>query len=471
MSSTLARLGALAFTSCLALLAACGGGEPPAPQAARPQMVTVQTYLTDNLTLAYSKVWVSIRRITALDGAGAEVVLLDASAAPVAVNLASLAAVGQFVSTVTVPAGIYRQVVVTMDNTVQLVSKDGTTTTNAKFAATGTEFVLRVRDIELDATSGTQFVFDFDLEKFTYDPATGLVTPSVRMPRAAEAFQKFVRQFAEAKGTVKSVDTAAQTITVDDPRLGPATVVKLAPAGVVASPSGAPLTLADVKAGDRIEAKGVVTPGATTSAPITVTTLVVEVKPAAGSAMPMVTGLAKGEGKVVAVQGSLVTVAVEEANFLPGSNTVVVDVAGARFSHGQSSDLAAGVRIEFSGTVSGTGASARVVATRVQVEGAASSKEREKSPLAAFAALEGKVSAVGSDGRLVVQVQSLRGPGATAGTTSLTVDPKTAIYVRGTASCLAAGREIDVLGTIDAGVLLAKLIRVEGCAGQKSSGG
>jgi hypothetical protein len=43
--------------------------------------------------------------------------------------------------------------------------------------------------------------------------------------------------------------------------------------------------------------------------------------------------------------------------------------------------------------------------------------------------------------------------------------------VRGTASCLAAGREIDVLGTIDAGVLLAKLIRVEGCAGQKSSGG
>ena len=39
--------------------------------------------------------------------------------------------------------------------------------------------------IALDATSGTQFVFDFDLEKFTYDPATGLVTPSVRMPRAA----------------------------------------------------------------------------------------------------------------------------------------------------------------------------------------------------------------------------------------------------------------------------------------------
>jgi hypothetical protein len=191
MTSPFLRLGALASAACLALLAACGGGDPPAPLAARPNMVTVQTYLTDNLTLAYSKVWVSIRRITALDGAGAEVVLLDAGASPVAVNLASLAAVGQFVSTVTVPAGIYRQVTVTMDNAVQLVSKDGTATTNAKFAATGTEFVLRVRDIELDARSGTQFVFDFDLEKFTYDPATGLVTPSVRMPRPAEAFPAF----------------------------------------------------------------------------------------------------------------------------------------------------------------------------------------------------------------------------------------------------------------------------------------
>ncbi len=470
-SSTFKRLGTIATFAGLALLAACGGGEPPAPQAARPQMVSVQTYLTDNLTLAYSKVWVSIRRITAVDGAGAEVVLLDASAAPVAVNLASLAAVGQFVSTVTIPAGIYRQVAVTMDNAVQLVSKDGSTTTNAKFAATGSEFVLRVREIELDASSGTQFVFDFDLEKFTYNPATGLVTPSVRLPRPAEAFQKFVRQFAEAKGTVKSVDAAAQTLTVDDPRLGAATVVKLATGGVVAGPSGAVLTLADVKVGDRIEAKGVVTPGATTSAPVTVTTLVVEVKPASGATPPTAVGGAKGEGKVVSVAGSLVTVAIEEANFLPGSNTVIVDVASAKFSHGQASDLSAGVKIEFSGTVSGTGASARVVALRVQVEGAASPPEREKMPLATFAALEGKVSTVGADGRFVVQVEKLRGPGATAGTTSLTVDPKNAIYVRGNAGCLAAGREVDVLGTVNAGVLLAKLISVEGCAGQKSSGG
>jgi hypothetical protein len=434
-------------------------------------MVSVQTYLTDNLTLAYSKVWVSIRRITALDGAGAEVVLLDAGTAPVAVNLASLAAVGQFVSTVTIPAGIYRQVTVTMDNAVQLVSRDGSTTTSAKFAATGSEFTLRVRDIELDATRGTQFVFDFDLEKFSYDPATGLVTPALRLPRPAEAFQKFVRQFAEARGTVRSVDASAQTLTVDDPRLGSSTLVKLASGGIVAGTAGTVLQLSDLRPGDRIEAKGVVTPGATTDAPLTVTTLVVELKPAAGAAPGAGSLTVKAEGKVVSVQGSLVTVAIHEANFLPGADSVVVDVSGARFSHGQAGDLAPGIAVEFAGSVSGTGTAARIVATRVQVKGAASAPERDKTPISRFAALEGKVLTVGSDGRFVVQVQSLRGPGATPGTVSLTVDPKTAIYVRGQAACLGAGREVDVLGTVDAGVLLARLISVEGCAGQKPSGG
>lgn len=471
MPRLFARLAALVVVSGLAILAACGGGEPASPQPAKPQMVVVQTYLTDNLTLEYSKVWVTIRRITAVDGAGAEVVLLDASAAPVTLNLASLAAVGQFVSTVTIPAGIYRQVSVTMDNAVQLVSRDGSRTTNAKFAATGTEFVLRVREIELDARSGTQFVFDFDLERFSYDPATGLVTPSLRMPRPVEAFQKFVRQFAEARGTVTAVDAAARTLTVDDPRLGPATLVKLASGGVVAGQTGSLLSLSDLKPGDRIEAKGVLTPGATTAAPVTVTTLVVELKPGTAGGTPAPLATVRGEGRVVSVQGTLVTVAIEEANFLPGANSVVVDVGTAKFSHGQASDLAPGVEVEFSGTVSGTGSSARIVATRVQVEGAASAPERDKSPLASFAAVQGQVGSVGADGRFVLQVKAQIGPGVAPGTTSLTVDPRQALFVRGQASCLAPGREVEVLGTVEAGVLRARLISVQGCTGQSSSGG
>ena len=99
-------------TLALALtLGACGGsssddaatasvsaGTPTAAAAS----VTLQTYITDNLATEYSKVWVTVKKITATDSTGAVVTLLDATATPVVVNLSSLADVGQFMSSVTV---------------------------------------------------------------------------------------------------------------------------------------------------------------------------------------------------------------------------------------------------------------------------------------------------------------------------------------------------------------------------------
>ena len=117
-------------TAALAVLAACGGGGDSAsttPTAAATS-VTLQTYITDNLATEYSKVWVTLKKITATDSTGAVVTLLDATATPVVVNLSSLADVGQFMSSVTVPAGLYTQITVTLGNDVQLVSLDGATT-------------------------------------------------------------------------------------------------------------------------------------------------------------------------------------------------------------------------------------------------------------------------------------------------------------------------------------------------------
>ena len=125
-------------TLALALtLGACGGsssddaatasvsaGTPTAAAAS----VTLQTYITDNLTSDYSKVWVSIQRIVATAADGTETVLLDASAEPVVVDLASLASVGELVSSTTVPVGMWTGVKVTLSNAVQLVSLDGATT-------------------------------------------------------------------------------------------------------------------------------------------------------------------------------------------------------------------------------------------------------------------------------------------------------------------------------------------------------
>lgn len=461
---------ALLGMALLVVLSGCGGGaESGTAQTARPQSVAVQTWLTDNLTRDYSQVWVTIQKITAVDGDGREVTLYDTPAGetPKSVNLASLAGVGEFLSTVEVPAGLYRQVAVTLANRVQLVPKSGGAAIEAKFAATGDPFVLRVREVELDATRGTQFVLDFNLERFSLNPATGLVTPSLELPKPAEAMKKFLRQFAEVRGSVVSVDLASSTVTVDDPRLGRGTRVVLLSAGVVvAVPGGRSLTLADLKPGDRIEAKGVVTAGATTADPSTITTLVIELKPASGaSGATAVAGAVKGEGRVVSVEGNRVSLALEEGNFLPGSGTVVLDVSAAAFSHGRLSDLAPGVRIEFTGQVSGTGAAALVVANRVQVQGAASEKDRQQSPLAAFVAVSGSVTSVGSgDAAGTFTLRVARSVGQLpAGSETIKVDARSALYAFGRPACLAAGREVEALGSIQGGELVARVVHIRSC--------
>ena len=240
--------------TAFATLVACGGGggdSTPIATASSPagstpaviaptvaaQSVVVQTYITDNLAIEYSKVWVTIKKITALDGTSAEVTLLDSTTMPTVVNLSSLASVGQFMSTTSIPAGLYTEVRVTLDNALQLVSLDSATTINAKFQASGSEFVLRVRNIEIDASAGGQVVLDFNLTKFTYDPVTQLVAPTVELPTPVDAFKKFVSQKAELRGTVKSVDGNAGTLVIDDPRLGKGVVVTLAKDAVLTSES------------------------------------------------------------------------------------------------------------------------------------------------------------------------------------------------------------------------------------------
>src|ERR1700712_5604653 len=107
----------LAFASTL--LAACGGGgsdvaASPGAGTSGAQSVPLQTYITDNLATEYTKVWVSIEKITAVDVAGAEVTLLDATGAPAVVNLSSLASVGHLIATADVKAGVYTEVRVTL---------------------------------------------------------------------------------------------------------------------------------------------------------------------------------------------------------------------------------------------------------------------------------------------------------------------------------------------------------------------
>jgi hypothetical protein len=289
------------------------------------------------------------------------------------------------------------------------------------------------------------------------------VTPQVDVLHPTDAFRKFIRQQAEVHGTVQSVNTAAGTLTVNDSRLGTGVVVSLATDAVITNEStGSTLTLAQLTAGTRIGIKGTVTPGATTADPVTVSATVLHVESAVARA--------RGEGTVSAVSGSLVTVKLTDANFLPGSDSVVVDVGTATFPHGLVTDLAVGVAVSFRGQVSGIGSSAVITATTVDVRGAASSRARAAHPGHAYtgSGVRGTVGTVNSDGTFTFTVTAANAS-TTVAAGAYTVSPAGAIYHDGSATCLVAGAAVKILGTLSGTTLTAMVLDVDGCAGQQHS--
>ncbi|HEV7576335.1 MAG TPA: DUF4382 domain-containing protein [Caldimonas sp.] len=454
--------------ACAAFLAACGGvgggvdATASAGSSAQAQSVPLQTYITDNLATEYSKVWVSIETITAVDGSGAEVTLLDATAAPAVVNLSSLAAVGQLMATANVAAGVYTEVRVTLANSIQLVSLDGSSTITAKLAPAGSSFVVHVRNLSLDTAANGQLVLDFNLAKFSYDAATGLVTPTVEAPKPADAFGKFVHQQATVNGLVASVDVAGQSLAVDDARLGRGVVVTLAAdAVIVDAATGATVSLGAVALGAHVEIRGTVKPGATTADPVTVVASVVHIEKALP---PVAVQSVAGAGKVSLVNGHLVTVALNEASFLPGANSVVVDIASAHFAHGVAADLAAGITVSFRGTVSGAGAQTVVLASDIDLQGAPSQGERQKNPEQTFTAVNGAIARLNPDGTFTVTVVKADGPVVVPGV--YTVDPLHATYMEGKASCLTTGAVVQAVGSLLDTTLAARFMNVKGCAGE-----
>lgn len=462
-----------ATAALLAVLSACGGGGPESSVApsAKLSSYTVQTYITDNLATEYSRVWVSLKKITATDASGAEVTLFDATASPKAVNLSSLADVGQFLSSTSVPAGLYTQITVTLGNDVQLVSLDAKTTLNAKFNASGSDLVWKIRQVTLDPSTAGQLVLDFNLAKFTYNAATGIVTPTVDFLSPADAFKKFIAQHAHVQGSVVSVDAANRKFVLNDKHLGAGVVVTLAAdAAIVDEKTKSALTLSQLGAGMMVEVKGSVTPGATTKDPITVMAFVVHVVTAEALSPAAPNPRLRGEGTISAISadGKRITVTLKEANFLPGSATVVVDVTSARFAHGQASDLKVGLGVEFSGVASGTGPTATVVAQVLEIAGAPSEELRKLMPLLSLAVMEGQVGTLASDKTsFTLSVSEGHAVGASAGT--YTVDATKALFEEGSPSCLAVGIKVRAAGTLSGSTLTARLIDVQGCSGQTRS--
>ena len=442
----------------VAILAACGGGGSSSGDAAAPVAtaagVTVATYITDNLATDYAQVWVGVLKLAVVNTAtGVETVLFE-SATPAVYNLSSLASVGQLMSTVKLPAGVYGRLLVTLDSAVQLVSLDGKTTTNAKLRADGSPVTVPVK-LDFDTSAPTPIVIDFNLAKFSYDAATGLVAPTLEKKDPA---QPFMREQAGARGALVSV--SATGFVMDDKRLGAGLKVKLATDAVILDEaSKRVLALTDLVVGSTIEAKGVVARPAIAGEPLTLTAAIVRVVETAREQLPVAQHFSGGEGKVTVIAGTRLTVALSEANFLPGSNgnSVVVDTAKAVYTHGAATDIALGTSIEFRGQLDAAGV---MQALFVDVEGAPSKNDRDSHPNGRFADLAATVVSV-SGTTLMVTANPGEGDKGSAAT-SYTIDISKAEIKSWGASCLTTGQRLRVKGALTGTTMTAIVIEVVG---------
>ena len=440
-------------------LIACGGGGSATSGAgptASVSSVRVSTYITDNLATEYSQVWVGVLNITAIDAAtNAETTLFSATT-PSVFNLASLASVGQLVSSLSIGAGAYSHVKVTLDDKVQLVSLDGKTTTNATFKGNGEATVIPVK-VDFDTAASTQLVLDFNLARFTLDAATGRVVPVIER-RVEDKTKPFMREQAELRGTIATV--SATSFVMNDKRLGDGVVVLLATDAVIADEATHKvLTLADLKAGTVIEAKGLVQARVGATDPVTLKVAVVRVADVARDAKADAPRFAGGEGKITAIAGSVVTVALSEANFLPGAkgNSVDVDTAAAVYTHGAASDLAIGTALGFRGTL---GTDGKVAALFVDVEGAPSKNDRDTHPNLRFADLQATV--VSLTGSVLTIDANPREGNASSNSRTYTVDIAKTGYKNWGAQCLTTGQKIDLKGALAGNAMTALLIEIVG---------
>lgn len=449
------------------LIAGCGGGGSSSAStsgSSATQTAAVSTYVTDNLNTDYAKVWAGILDITLVSATGQKVVLFHSDTA-VVYNLSSLASVASLLSSATIPQGTYVRALVTLDDKVQLVSLDGKTTTNATIKGDGTPTIMPV---ELEFTPGAtdQLVLDFDLAKFTYDAVTNHVVPAVvRSAKKGGDSKDFESTEAKANGTVTSVGVDGLTVT--DKYLGENVRVHITAASVIIDDdSGAPVALANVKPGAHVEAKGIVE---SEHPPVlAATTIRVSAAQANGSAKPAIGPVVGGEGIVSAVTSTSMTVNIKEADFLPGSNQVVVDLSNTKYAHGSLADVKVGRKVEFVGTPVGT----IVLAKLVNINGALSAPERAEHPGALGGEIQGTVTSIsGSLAQVIVakaerETDSDSKVAAPQAGLSVQVDLSSAVFERGNLSCVVAGKVIEAAGRLSTNnTLVARVVELEhGCA-------
>ena len=348
------------LASLVAAVSACGGGGGSSGVgASSPSQVgnstgTVSLFVMDDLTTAYSEVWVTIKNVTAIDASGNRVVVYN-DATGKAVNLTRLNNVGSLLNTIVVPSGNYEHFTVTVSNAIKLINKVGIVT-NATFTPTADTWTINV-DGKLAVANGqvTSFALDFDLKNFTLNTDTFIVTPVVVF-RESSTIDALTRQEAEIHGVVQSVNSANEIELLSDDgkttikvNVGTSAIVFDRDQNKVASSTTAlqPNTKVDVR-------------GSYDSGTLTLTADRVTLDNSTRSSTAHTVEI---EGVVQSYTSGALTLDVKDSEFVPVGNTVsVVNVTNASFSNGTLATLQpSGQSIDILGTWDGASFTAQVI--------------------------------------------------------------------------------------------------------------
>ena len=427
--------------------------------AVEDKLTALSVLITDNAPLAnYREVWISVRKLEAIDAQGAVFVLFDNPSGRV-FNLVSLQGMGSLLNAVNVPPGNYANFRVTLGRDVSIVDAAGVMRTK-QLAGSGATVVVDVAGT-LSAMAGkvASLILNFDVAKFT-DNAQGEWIPSVKQLELDP--DALLRTFGDVDGTVVSVNDDG-SFNLEPAHEG--ATIRVDVHGLASlTDDRARTTLNSANAihvGDKMEVHGNLNLADQTleaiSAAVGGSTTYSE------SADEVVGKTVRVTGVVESVVNGVVKLDVKDGSFVPPANAVsVIDVSNAVFGRGNAAMLAvAGQEVEIKGTWDGT----QITATRVNVEGAAPVNSANATP------------AVGVVAEVNARVVSLTGTQLTydvlraehfspVSATGNQVDIAGAWFKQGAANCLLSGATVELKGTVDSATnaLIVNVISVEqGC--------
>jgi len=415
----------LVFISFLLMLAACGGTTSTTPTDGLNGNGQVSVIVTDDLTLDYSEVWVTLYAIQA-KGDNGEVTLFENKDGEV-INLAELNGVGSLLSVASIPAGTYTSFEVKLAPEVNLVALDGSTETRS-FVTNGSSGTVSFEvNGELVVADGAvaSFALDFDLSNFIIN-ADGMVVPKI--VHVKDMMKTMKQTMAKLTGEITAVSDTGFTLHTAD---GTDISVTLNDNAIMLYDDG--LSLDMLETGMTVKVFGSYDPDT-----LSIEAIKVVLKSSGDASMD---GVVEVKGIITAITDNTFTINLKDAEYMPGTDSIDVTINDlTRFARGSLDILAVDQVVEVKGMLESDGS---LTAQVIEIEGAG----KEGDAYHAYGEIKGTVVSL-TDNTLVLTADKVCGLDVAAGS-EYSVDITDVFIKHGSLSDVVAGATVEVKGALD----------------------